>query len=438
MKREPHLWIIFCLRASAVLLLAFSLAYLLPLRGTRAAGWLVTKIADTNDGSCNDDCSLREAIAAAASGDTIRFSIDLAGQTILLSGTEIVIDKDLTIIGLGPKRLAVSGNQLTRAFTIRADRTVTIQGLTIKDGRVTAPLDSPGGGGILNQGDLTLDNVAIISNRVTDGGGGALGGGIHNDDGTLEISNSTISNNSVIDTNQGGCFGGGISSSGNMTLFNVTISGNQALDAGNYCFGAGIDHVDGDLEMSFVTIANNSAVANGGQVLGGGLSSTFGFITVNNTLFAGNTPENCDIYVSPASTGYNLEDDDTCELNTSTDLQNTNPRLGALQDNGGPLLTHALLQNSPAIDRIPNGTNGCQAGVSTDARTAVRAGGDDRGGVACDIGAYEYDSVQQPSAVSVTGVAVVQNRGVPVWVAGIVALLAAGVLGWAAFRKSGG
>lgn len=438
MKRDTHSWIYLWLRAGAVLFVVIGAVSLLPLRTARAATWLVTKIADTNDGSCNEDCSLREAIAAAANGDTIRFSIDLVDQTILLGGTELVIDKNITLVGLGPRRLAVSGNQLSRVFTVRANRVVTIRNLTIKDGRVTAPLDSPGGGGILNQGELILDNVAVINNRVTDGGGGALGGGIHNDDGTLEISNSTISTNSVIDTNQGGCFGGGISSSGNMTLVNVTISENQATDAGNYCFGAGIDHVDGDLEMSFVTIADNSAVANGGQVLGGGLSSTFGFITASNTLIARNSPENCDIYVSPASGGYNLEDDDTCNLNINTDLQNTNPRLGALQNNGGSVLTQALQDNSPAINRIPNGTNGCQANVTTDARSAVRAGGDDRGGVACDIGAYEYDSLQQPSAVAVTAVSITSTPRVPLWAAGIAALLAAGVLSWAAFRRRGG
>jgi CSLREA domain-containing protein len=439
MKRESNRLIFFGMQVGMVLLLIISAVSLVPLRGARAASWLVTKIADTNDGSCNDDCSLREAIDAAENGDTIRFSIDLVDQTILLGGQDLVIDKDLTIIGLGPTRLAVSGNQLSRVFTIRTGRTVTIQGLTIKDGRLTVALDASGGGGIFNQGDLTLDNVAVTNNRVTDGGGGALGGGIFNDDGNLDVSNSTISNNTVVDSGQGGCFGGGISSSGNTTLYNVTISGNEALDAGNYCFGAGIDHVDGDLEMSFVTIADNSAVANGGQALGGGLSSTFGFITVNNTLFADNTPENCDIYITPASTGYNLEDSDSCELNTSTDQQNINdPKLGPLQDNGGSLLTQALLEDSPAIDRIPNGTNGCQAGVTTDARLAVRAGGDDRGDTACDIGAYEYNSDQQPSAVSVTSVSITQNPDAPLWLVGMAALLVAGGLGWAVFRRRGG
>jgi CSLREA domain-containing protein len=46
---------------------------------TQAATFTVSKTADTNDGNCNADCSLREAITAAnangVSADTINFSI---------------------------------------------------------------------------------------------------------------------------------------------------------------------------------------------------------------------------------------------------------------------------------------------------------------------------------------------------------------------------
>lgn len=54
---------------------------------TYAATLTVTKTADTNDGSCTaDDCSLREAVTAAAAGDTIVFASPLfdSPQTITL------------------------------------------------------------------------------------------------------------------------------------------------------------------------------------------------------------------------------------------------------------------------------------------------------------------------------------------------------------------
>ena len=54
--------------------LTLMLALMLPQAGTaHAANLTVTKTADTNDGVCDADCSLREAISAAAPG-TATFS----------------------------------------------------------------------------------------------------------------------------------------------------------------------------------------------------------------------------------------------------------------------------------------------------------------------------------------------------------------------------
>lgn len=51
-----------------------------------AATVTVTKIADTNDGVCDSDCSLREAVSASKNGDTIVFSeLFNSPQIILLT-----------------------------------------------------------------------------------------------------------------------------------------------------------------------------------------------------------------------------------------------------------------------------------------------------------------------------------------------------------------
>src|SRR5262249_1090484 len=63
--------------------------------------------------------SLRAEISAAQSGDTIRFAGKLAGQTITLTGGELVIDKDLDVEGLGAGRVTVSGNHASRVFDIQ-------------------------------------------------------------------------------------------------------------------------------------------------------------------------------------------------------------------------------------------------------------------------------------------------------------------------------
>jgi hypothetical protein len=94
--------------------------------------------------------SLRATIKAASSGDTIQFDSSLSGQTITLTSGELVISKSLDIEGLGPDKLAISGNNASRVFDVSQNQTpvtVTIARLTIENG-----LDSGAatGGGILN------------------------------------------------------------------------------------------------------------------------------------------------------------------------------------------------------------------------------------------------------------------------------------------------
>src|SRR6185312_16751147 len=60
-----------------------------------------------DDGSAG---TLRSTIAAAPSGSTIDFSNQLRGHTIVLTGGQLVINKNLDIEGPGANKLIVSGN----------------------------------------------------------------------------------------------------------------------------------------------------------------------------------------------------------------------------------------------------------------------------------------------------------------------------------------
>jgi hypothetical protein len=89
--------------------------------------------------------SLRDAIAAAFSGDNIVFEKSLKGQTITLTSGELTINKSLDIEGLGADKLTVSGNGASRVFDLTGNGAdVTIADLTIADGLATQ------GGGIEN------------------------------------------------------------------------------------------------------------------------------------------------------------------------------------------------------------------------------------------------------------------------------------------------
>ena len=84
------------------------------------------------------------------------------------------------------------------------------------------------------------------------------------------------------------------------------------------------------------------------------------------------------------SNGYNIESPgDTCGFDQPTDQVDVTVddlKLGPLQDNGGPTMTHALLPGSVAIDVIP--ADMCE--VDEDQRGEPRPGG-----TMCDVGAFE-------------------------------------------------
>ena len=98
---------------------------------------------------------------------------------------------------------------------------------------------------------------------------------------------------------------------------------------------------------------------------------------------ANNAGGNCAGKPVTSVLGFNFDSGTTCGLTEPTDLTNTDPQLGPLADNGGPTLTHALLDGSPAIDKGFNDT--CEI---TDQRGKPgNVDGDLDGMATCDIGA---------------------------------------------------
>lgn len=99
-------------------------------------------VTNTDDGGPG---SLRQAIADAAPGDTITFNLANCPCAITLTSGELVIDKNLTIQGLGANVLTVSGNNASRVFRIESS-TVTLSGLKIANGNGVSPNNNHTGG----------------------------------------------------------------------------------------------------------------------------------------------------------------------------------------------------------------------------------------------------------------------------------------------------
>lgn len=293
-----------------------------------AATLTVTKTADTNDGVCDADCSLREAIGAAISGDTVVFSpLFSSAQTITLGGTQLTVGVNLTITGAGENLLTVSGNNASRVFLINAGTTVSISGMKITGGNATSPTS---GGGIRSSGSLTLTNVDVDTNSANGTGGGifslsnltilnsivrnntavlSFGGGIYHGVGTLSITDSTISNNTCPSVNG---HGGGIElDTGTGTITNSTIVSNQA---GNV--GGGISIEQGILTVNNSNISNNSAVQSGAGITHGRTCVTPDpcSLTINNSTLSNN------LLSGPGGTGGGVfaDGDSSVTINSST------------------------------------------------------------------------------------------------------------------------
>lgn len=141
------------------------------------------------------------------------------------------------------------------------------------------------------------------------------------------------------------------------------------------------------------------SAGNAGTAGGAGISGDSFLI---GTLLATNQPGgNCSGVISDG--GYNLCSDATGAFTHPGSLNNTDPWLGPLADNGGPTPTMALLAGSTAIDAGDNSS------VSpTDQRGVPRPFG-----AATDIGAYEYAALLRISRSLGNGLEILLRDGIP-------------------------
>jgi LPXTG-site transpeptidase (sortase) family protein len=405
---------------SVFLLLALLLAGV-GVRPAYAAGYVVNTL---NDDTNNDTlCTLREAILAAnndasyngncgpasSNDDTITFSV--SGTITLGSQLPNIVSGQgtLTINGAG-QNITISGGGGVRVMYVNSGANLTLRNLTIANGNASGSFGGGiynngtltvtnstfsgnsanlSGGGIINTGTLTVTNSTFSNNSATsfDGGGifnlgtltvtnstfsansaNSLGGGIYNNVGTLNVTNSTFSNNSAAN-------GGGIFNGGTLTVTNSTFSGNSANLS-----GGGIRN-DGTL-----TVTNSTFSVNSASTQGGGIYNSGGTATLKNTIIANSASGGDCVGPLSGTNNNNLIEDsaNACGLTNGSNgnIIGSDPNLGALT--GSPAY-FPLNPGSPAIDAGDNAT--CAA---TDQRGVTRPkDGDDNGAAFCDIGSYE-------------------------------------------------
>lgn len=357
-----------------------ALPLVLGLAGTAHAGrsWYVAPSGDdANDCRFPESpcATIQEAIDRAGSGDTVLVGVGTYTST---ASAVVLIDKDLDLSG-----------GWNAAFTVRAglsaiDGQGARAGMRVVSGTVSGRRFAviQGTVGIENSGTLTLTECSVENN---------LGGGIWND-GDLTVNDSTISGN----TNHSG--GGGIDhwppSSRTLVLNNTTVSGNWTSSE-----GGGLRIGDGLVSLNSSTVTANSAAFGGGGIA----NRTRARLEFQNSIVAGNSaPYGPDCFVTrPAETvslGYNLVGDTrACTFTPAKgDRLDVVAGLAPLLHEGGPTRTHGLLANSPALDAGNPG--GCKDASGVPIEADQRGVGRPQGR-RCDIGAFEWERAVCDTAV---------------------------------------
>jgi CSLREA domain-containing protein len=275
------------------------------------ATFTVTKTADTNDGTCNADCSLREAISAANAATGAHTVVVPAGTYTLTLGNaggvnednnatgDLDINNNVSLVGAGSATTIIqagttTSNGIDKVIAVNPFCTsainVSISGVTIRFGRNTQPAGAPDfsytGGGIdvcnTGSGGFTMTNVVVDQNTATTG----YGGGVNFDSvapatGTYSIIGSTISGNRTTSAASVIKNGGGINLFGdahNVNITNSTISGNTSAAEGG---GTYARHTNGGaIQVSGTTISGNTAASRGGGVSNSNLLASS--LAINN------------------------------------------------------------------------------------------------------------------------------------------------------------
>ncbi|MGB0177995.1 MAG: hypothetical protein ACPF9D_12570 [Owenweeksia sp.] len=115
----------------------------------------VIQVSNTNDAGAG---SFRQAVLDAASGDTITFSILTNLSTIVLTGGEVAVDKDLYIDGNGTALTTLSGDNANRILNISGNSDVIVNGVTFINGSTT----TNGGAILTTSSQLELLNCSTL------------------------------------------------------------------------------------------------------------------------------------------------------------------------------------------------------------------------------------------------------------------------------------
>ncbi|MEQ1748962.1 MAG: S8 family serine peptidase, partial [Prosthecobacter sp.] len=295
--------------------------------------YTVTTSADAGTGS------LRQALADAAASpgpDTITFAAELSGQTIHLTTntstgptndrSSLIINGDTSGVTMdatalpGGLTLSDNGGTTYRLLKITGS-TVTLRGLTFKDGGITTFGNSSGGAIATSGSSVTIERCTFTGN-IGDGGGA-----IYNENGPMTLRHCTLASNTTSSAGANTGDGGAIFNNNSaMSLIHCTVAGNTAPTGASGT--GGIMGYLGTVTLTNCIVAGNT-ISNG--TVAGDVRYHSSTLVINGT------------NIIPASTNAGA-------LTNNGTILTTAPLLAPLGSNGGPTQTMPPLPGSPATD----------------------------------------------------------------------------------------
>lgn len=371
--------------------------------------------------------------AAATSGDTINltgtFTWTNAGEAGDAQYSGYSVSKSLTITGQSATSTIIQADTASttgdrRVFTIKNGYTVTIQDVTVRNGRNATSYSGTDGGGIYVEAGATLavEDCRITDNYVSSTSWGGYGGGINNA-GTLTVNRCTIDNNFAY--SQGGGINNAYLASGanTVTITNSTIAFNSTAATVATVGGAGLYLRSGTGTVTNTTIAYNNAPDGTGDTTGIDIVSG-ATLRIKNSIVSDNKVGGADVSASSgnwfdvtnsgtltdnggnifgkvntaysgvsfhATSWYDLYSngagDEVYRLSSNAAQTGSLYLATSLADNSTTNATQTFAisnAGSIAIDNGQSGTNGAVSVPGIDQRGLYRSS-------SADIGAYEYN-----------------------------------------------
>ena len=256
----------------------------------------------------------------------------------------VVIGRDVTIQGAGMNSTIVDGNNSGTVFDILPGLSITLSGLTARNGHSLSTPYSQGGGIRVYAGTLTVMDALISANTAD------FGAGIYAVASTVTVQQSEISNNSAA------LMGGGIAISGGV----ATVSDNSIIANNSAVSGAGISNGAGIINVFASTVASNHCTVSYGR--GGGILSSNGSTNIFNSNITGNE----------ASLGGGILSSDGPLTLTQSIVENNAASMGggvylyvASQQAVSAVIRDSLITNNNATDGggIENGSSNVLLGI---------------------------------------------------------------------------